>query len=489
MKLYGKNRNSGLTRVLFWTIVFSISCISFGSSVQAGPLNRPEPDPPRIDLGKPKPGAVLRVSARSASPDQEWTYHKTSDNLHPDGNEQQMLWLINRARSNPSQEGAWLADTGNASVENAINFWGVDLGILQDEFDSYAASPPAAFDVRLYTAAKAHSEDLIARNAQDHNGQIAHVDDAGFSYTSVRGIVFSYMESVIYGHAAFNIDWGSDGGDGSGMQPDRGHRKAIMALDGEYTNAGLAVVAESDPDTEVGPLVTTGNFCYADTRSTDHFNRFLVGTVWQDANGNDQYDPGEGMAGITVAPDHGAYYAVTANSGGFALPILDAGSYQVSFSGTGISPAQTRAAVVGSQSVLLDLLYTPGAAEPQAITGNASDLSGVSANLNGTVYTNGQATDYYFQYGTTTAYGTDTTTVSTATDASVTTPLTGLAENTTYHFRLVAENSEGTSFGADQTFTTSTSAPSQDEDDNSSDTPAAPDSSGGGGCFISVVLE
>ena len=49
----------------------------------------------------------------------EWTYHKTSDNAHPDGNEQQMVWLVNRARANPTQEGIWLATMTDPDVDAA----------------------------------------------------------------------------------------------------------------------------------------------------------------------------------------------------------------------------------------------------------------------------------------------------------------------------------------------------------------------------------
>lgn len=468
---------------LFSTIVYYF--LSLGSAVHADPAKMPEPGPPLIDYGIPE-NDVRRTLFRSAVPDQEWTYHKTADDLHPDGNEQQMVWLMNRARFNPSQEGAWLADTGDPSVENVIDYWGVDVGILQDEFDGYDAAPPAAFDVRLYNAARAHSEDLIARDSQDHTGQFDRVDESGFIYTRSRGNVFSYTNSALYGHAAFNIDWGNDGGDGSGMQPSRGHRLAIMAIDYDYTNVGLAMVADTDPGTGVGPLVTTGNFCFANTGAADHFNRFLVGTVWQDVNDNERYDPGEGMAGITVMPDQGAYYAVTANSGGYAFPILSAGNYTVSFFGPGVSPTEIRKAVVGAESVLLDLLYSPGTNSPQAITGSASDVSTASANLNGMVYTNGQDTEYYFEYGTTASYGSETANQSIATDGSVAAVINGLTEDITYHFRLAASNTDGTSLGADQTFRTSASTPQYDD---STGTPAALDPVSGGGCFIAIAVE
>ena len=50
----------------------------------------------------------------------------------------------------------------------------------------------------------------------------------------------------------------------------------------------------------------------------------LTGVVYDDANGNGQYDPGEGVAGVTVSMDGGAYYAVTSASGGYSLPLVNA---------------------------------------------------------------------------------------------------------------------------------------------------------------------
>jgi len=106
-----------------------------------------------------------------------------------------------------------------------------------------------------------------------------------------------------------------------------------MSVDGNYTNVGLAAVSESDSSTQVGPLVIFGNFCQANTNAADHFNRFLVGTVWSDSNNNGLYDPGKGFGNVTVMPDRGDYYAVTSNSGGYAIPLTAAGEYRISFSG------------------------------------------------------------------------------------------------------------------------------------------------------------
>jgi hypothetical protein len=69
----------------------------------------------------------------------------------------------------------------------------------------------------------------------------------------------------------------------------------------------------------------------------------------------------------------------------------------------------------------------------------------------------GGATTYYFQYGTTTAYGTQTSKTSAGSgtaDAAVSAPSKTLLRNTLYHVRVVATNASGTTFGQDVQFTT-----------------------------------
>jgi hypothetical protein len=312
----------------------------------------------RAQGGSQPPYSVyLPLIARSAL---EWTYHKTPDNLHPNGNEQQLIWLMNRARANPTQEGIWLATTNEPEIAGGRTYFGVNLSLLQSEFASYAAKPPAAFDVRMYYAAKAHSDDLIARDAQDHIGQFERIAAAGFNCWGGRGNVFSYASSALNAHGAFNIDWG--GSDGTGMQTGRGHRMAIMSVDGNYTNIGFAMAPETNPNTRVGPLVTTGNFCGANESYPNHHNRFIVGTVWQDANGNGRYDPGEGKGNVMVMPNSGRYFAVTANSGGYAFPVEAPGTYTITFSGAASGAVNV---TVGSVSVLVDLKL-PASADQQA---------------------------------------------------------------------------------------------------------------------------
>ena len=62
---------------------------------------------------------------------------------------------------------------------------------------------PAAFDRRVYEGSQVHSLDLIARDAQDHNGQFQKVSDADFVSNGGRASVFSSSRSALHAHAGF----------------------------------------------------------------------------------------------------------------------------------------------------------------------------------------------------------------------------------------------------------------------------------------------
>jgi hypothetical protein len=100
----------------------------------------------------------------------------------------------------------------------------------------------------------------------------------------------------------------------------------------------------------------------------------------------------------------------------------------------------------------------PAPIVPTVATGSASNVTATSATISGTVNPNGQQTSYYFQYGMSAAYGRATASTSAgAGNAAVAASalLQGLQRRTTYHYRLVATNATGTSYGADRAFKTS----------------------------------
>jgi hypothetical protein len=105
-----------------------------------------------------------------------------------------------------------------------------------------------------------------------------------------------------------------------------------------------------------------------------------------------------------------------------------------------------------------DHTFTTVVLAPAVDTGRPT-VAATAATLTGGVLPQGVDTTYHFEYGATTSYGA-TTPVPDADAGSGTTPqpvtqdITGLTPNTTYHYRLVATSIGGTTYGADQAFTT-----------------------------------
>lgn len=96
------------------------------------------------------------------------------------------------------------------------------------------------------------------------------------------------------------------------------------------------------------------------------------------------------------------------------------------------------------------------ASAPTVTTDAATLVTSSSVQLNATVSGNGATTTGSFEFGTTTAYGTTlaTTLNDSGDDVAVALAHGGLTPGTTYHYRMVATNSQGTTNGDDATFTT-----------------------------------
>ena len=88
-------------------------------------------------------------------------------------------------------------------------------------------------------------------------------------------------------------------------------------------------------------------------------------------------------------------------------------------------------------------------------------VTGTSAVLAAGVYPNGLPTSYFWQYGPTNAYGQQTPSMNIGSGTApvpTTDTLSSLLCSTYYHYRLVAQNSLGTSYGYDYALQTSASA-------------------------------
>ncbi|MEI6349337.1 MAG: T9SS type A sorting domain-containing protein [Bacteroidota bacterium] len=108
---------------------------------------------------------------------------------------------------------------------------------------------------------------------------------------------------------------------------------------------------------------------------------------------------------------------------------------------------------IGGKNGVLYVFHNP---LPRVYSLPASDVTINSAKLKGIVNTGGLSASITFEYGTTTAYGTEVSAVpnsfSDTLDHSVSYLLSGLGSSTIYHFRVKATNQYGVSYGSDMTF-------------------------------------
>jgi hypothetical protein len=102
---------------------------------------------------------------------------------------------------------------------------------------------------------------------------------------------------------------------------------------------------------------------------------------------------------------------------------------------------------------------TGAAAAPTVTTGEARAVF-EEDELSGTVNPNGLPTSYQFEYGTSTSYGSNVPIPAQGVGSGVETLhvaqqlIPALNPDTTYHYRLVATNAKGTSYGSDREFST-----------------------------------
>ncbi|HEY2397634.1 MAG TPA: IPT/TIG domain-containing protein [Solirubrobacteraceae bacterium] len=127
--------------------------------------------------------------------------------------------------------------------------------------------------------------------------------------------------------------------------------------------------------------------------------------------------------------------------------------------GSSLVPAGGSAHLGGTTAPQVQISYTQPPNPPAAVTGAATNVIQRAATLNATVDPEDrEVTSCVFEYGETEAYG-QTAACSSAPGSGVS-PVAvsarpeGLSAATTYHFRIVATNVDGTAYGADATFRT-----------------------------------
>lgn len=287
--------------------------------------------------------AVVFPTAAMAAAPQRYEHGEPS-NL-----EQLMLELVNRARANPAAEAAlYKIDLNQGLAPGTI---------------SATAKPPLAFHPRLILAARNHTQWMFATNIFDHIGVNSSTPEQRMR---AAGYVFSGSNS-----SGENIGWGGSSGpvEPVSMTAER-HEKLFLSpghrgnLCGEnYEEIGLGIFQGTFQGWNA--LVVTQNFASSDANP----DPLLLGVVFKDADGDGLYDPGEGVAGMTVTPESGAWDAVTSASGGYAIPQSGTGPLMVTFSGGGLAVPVQRSVQRTGANVKLDLIIpSSGTPPPNPLT-------------------------------------------------------------------------------------------------------------------------
>ncbi len=155
------------------------------------------------------------------------------------------------------------------------------------------------------------------------------------------------------------------------------------------------------------------------------------------------------------------------------LSAADSTSHTVSAPVSGLEPGMTYNFLlvatygVGKTSVsgaTQKMFTTHAVTAPTATTLAAEGLKETEATLKGTVNPGGDATEYFFEYGTGTGYGQKTekaTVLASGGNQGVSATLKGLTPGTEYHYRLVAKNNQGPAEGLDDSFKTMSPPPKE----------------------------
>ena len=196
--------------------------------------------------------------------------------------------------------------------------------------------------------------------------------------------------------------------------------------------------AEIAPVTDITPDSATFNGTVdANGSSTSyHFEYGTDGLTWTKAPATSDVDAGAGDDPVAVSLP--------------VAPLEPDTDYRVRL-------VATKPFGAGTDTSAEALFSTPPA-RPTIVSSGAEPGS-TTATLRGRIHPHGQETTYHFEYGLTDSYGSfapvpDGNVGSGDAVQPVEEPISGLAPNTTYHFRLVAANGTGETQGPDGTFTT-----------------------------------
>lgn len=251
--------------------------------------------------------------------------------------EQLSLERVNRARLKPVAEAAAA---------------GIDLneGVPPAETISTSPKQAVAMNGSLRNAAIEHSRDMLQRDYFEHNTPegvtpFDRMTNAGYIFIAAgenlawRGTTGSLdeVEVVETEHTDLFVDTGI---------ADRGHRTTMLAED--FREVGISI---ERGDYYNGSITFDSIMQTQDFGLNPHSRTFVLGVVYDDTNGNGQYDHGEGAAdaAVTLA---GVEKSTNA-AGGYSFEVLVPGTYTLSFAGVA---SQALTIADGDRNIKVDLV-------------------------------------------------------------------------------------------------------------------------------------
>jgi uncharacterized protein YkwD len=336
---------------------------------------------------------------------------------NPTNEQQYMLELINRARANGEAEAARLQGSDNPPFSG-----GLQEGpptIANEPWTINNVNQPLSWNVQLFNAANAHATNLN-NGDQFFSGQNPHtfggpnpqqrIAAAGYPdgfQTQYNGP--TTQSGFVPGPENIATQVTSGGGGGSNpftgakliagvlkahndlftdtTVPGRGHRSTTMLAFWREIGIGISTGTDNGNGTTWQSLYIVQNFG-TQTSNTP----FITGVVYNDANGNGFYDPGEGIGGVRVDVAGSSFFAISTASGGYSVPVPGNGSYTITFSGGGQPTRQVNATIAGNLNSKVDY-NVAGAATPPKLVNVATRLpvgTGDNALIGGFIVTGTQ---------------------------------------------------------------------------------------------------
>ncbi|MBF0230907.1 MAG: CAP domain-containing protein [Desulfamplus sp.] len=265
----------------------------------------------------------------------------SSHNIEPLAEEVYFIELINRARANPEAE----AKRYNIALNEGVN---------SSSTISNTPKQPLAFNIDLYKAALAHSEDMLL---QDYFSHYTYPNNAspqdrvvaqGYNYYSGENIAINMST----GELEIN-------------QNTAAYHHEILFVDEDYPNRGHRVNMFSSSHSEVGVGLAHGDYKDWDNSvvSTTNFGRgeksaYICGVIYNDKNGNQFYDVGEGVPHATLTIVETGQSVDAFSAGAYSLGLNSSGTFTVEAYLCEYNATTTKVVSIGNDNVKVDFLLS-----------------------------------------------------------------------------------------------------------------------------------